>query len=252
MQARYLRGRNWGEVLQSIVRPHFAFTPLFLTGAIALLGTTLTSYVYFWESIEIAERRPPLSQLRAVTADAVLGMLVAGSSFLFILIATAATLGKHHVAIQTAADAAVALRPLAGRWDEALFGVGLFASAAIAIPVITATNGYVVAQTLGQRAGLASLPRDAPFFYGVIYGSLALAAVLALLPIPTIAFLFWASVAAGIVTPITLALAVLVARDRVTMRGRPIGAPLACAGWVVTAIVTAASGGFLIAAARLL
>ena len=243
---------NWGEVLHAILWPHVAFAPLFLTGAIALLGTTLTSYVYFWESIEVAERRPPLSQLRAVNADAVLGMLVAGSSFLFILIATAATLGKHHVAIATAADAALALKPLAGGWDEVLFGVGIFASAAIAIPVITATNGYVVAQTLGRPAGLASLPRDARFFYGVIYSSLAVAAVLALLPIPTIAFLFWASVAAGIVTPITLALAVLVARDRATMRGRPIGAPLACAGWLVTAIVTAASGGFLIAAVRLL
>lgn len=81
-------------MLHAILWPHFAFTPLLLTGAIALLGTTLTSYVYFWESIEIAERRPPLSQLRAVNADAVLGMLVAGSSFLFILIATAATLGS--------------------------------------------------------------------------------------------------------------------------------------------------------------
>lgn len=243
---------NWSEVLHAILWPRFAFTPLFFTGAIALLGTTLTSYVYFWESIEVAERRPELWQLRAVSADAVLGMLVAGSSFLFILIATAATLGKHHVTIAAAADAAVALRPLAGRWDEALFGIGLFASAAIAIPVITATNGYVVAQTFRRPAGLALPPRDARFFYGVIYGSLALAAVLALFPIPTIAFLFWASVAAGIVTPLTLALAMLVARDRATMRGQPIGAPLACAGWLVTAIVAAASGGFLIVAARLL
>jgi Mn2+/Fe2+ NRAMP family transporter len=241
---------NWGEVLQSIIWPRFALTPAFLAGGVALLGTTLTSYVYFWESIEVAERRPPLSHLRAVNADAVIGMLVAGSSFLFILIATAATLDKHHVAIQTAADAALALKPLAGEWNEAVFGIGLFASAAIAIPVITATNGYVVAQTFGRRAGLASPPRDARLFYGVIFGTLALAAVFALLPIPTIAFLYWVSVAAGIVTPITLALVLLVARDPTTMCGRPIGVPLACAGWVVTAVVTAASVAFLIAAPR--
>src|SRR5579863_3673686 len=177
---------DWGLVLRSILMPRFDVSPVFATGAIALLGTTLTSYVYFWESIEVAERRPTLSQLRAVNTDAVLGMLVAGSSFLFILIATAATAGAHHTHIQTAAQAAMALRPLAGRLDQMLFGVGLLASAAIAIPVIAATNGYVVAQTFGRPAGLAHEPAEAKEFYRVIFVSLAIAAAFALLPIPTI------------------------------------------------------------------
>ncbi len=88
---------DWGQVLNAILVPRFEVSPVFASGAIALLGTTLTSYVYFWESIEVAERRPARSQLRAVNTDAVAGMLVAGSSFLFILIATAATSGKHHL-----------------------------------------------------------------------------------------------------------------------------------------------------------
>jgi Mn2+/Fe2+ NRAMP family transporter len=241
---------DWGAVLHGIVVPHLELSPLYLAGAIALLGTTLTSYVYFWESIEVAERSPRISQLRAVNADAVLGMLVAGSSFLFILVATAATLGKHHVAVQTAAQAAAALQPLAGTWDQALFGVGLLASAAIAIPVIAATNGYVVAQTFGLPAGLALRPREATAFYGVIFASLAFAAAFAMLQVPTISLLFWVSVAAGLATPITLACTMLVARNRATMRGRPIGIPLACAGWAVTAIITLAAIGFVISAAR--
>ncbi len=236
---------DWNAVLRAIVVPHFEFSRVYLTGAVALLGTTLTSYVYFWESIEVAERRPARSQTRAIQADAVIGMLVAGSSFLFILVATAATLGRQHLPVQTAAEAAAALRPLAGVWDQTLFAIGLLASAAIAIPVIAATNGYVVAQTLGARSGLTSTPREAPLFYGVIFATLALGAALAMLPIPTISLLYWVSVAAGIATPITLALTMLVAQNSATMQGRPISRLLAGAGWTVTTVVALSSFGFI-------
>jgi Mn2+/Fe2+ NRAMP family transporter len=240
---------DWGDVLRNVLIPHLNFSPIFITGALALLGTTLTSYVYFWESIEVAERRPQQSQLRAVNSDAVLGMLVAGSSFLFILVATAATIGKHHTAIQTAAQAAAALRPLAGSFDQMLFGIGLFASAAIAIPVIAATNGYVVAQTFGMRASLTLKPGEAGLFYRVIFASLAVAAALALLPIPTLSLLYWASVAAGLATPITLVFTMLVARNRKVMQDRPVGLPLVCSGWAVTGIVTLSSVAFILSAA---
>jgi Mn2+/Fe2+ NRAMP family transporter len=229
---------DWGDVLRSIVLPHFSLAPAYAVGALALLGTTLTSYVYFWESIEIAERRTAGSELRAARSDAAIGMLVAGSSFLFILIAGAATSGIHHVTIQTAGDAASALRPLAGAWDQRLFGIGLFASAAIAIPVIAATNGYVVAQLLELPASLTLSPAQAPAFYRVIFLSLAFAGVLALLPIPMISLLYWVSVAAGVATPVTLTLMLIVAQNRELMRGRPISLPLACAGWTIVAIVT--------------
>lgn len=232
---------NWGAVLRSIVVPKIEFSRVYLTGALALLGTTLTSYVYFWESIEVAERRPARSEAAVFRADAVVGMLVAGSSFLFILIATAAMSGKTGSVIRSAADAAAALRPLAGTWDTRLFGVGLLASSAIAIPIIAATNGYVVAQTFGRPASLTLDPREAGGFYGIIYATLAIAAVLALLPIGTIWLLYWSSVAAGIAAPITLALSLLVARHSQTMRGTPIGLPLATAGWGVTGLVTLAA-----------
>jgi Mn2+/Fe2+ NRAMP family transporter len=176
-------------------------------------------------------------------------MLVAGSSFLFILVATAATIGKHHTAIQTAVQAAAALRPLAGSFDQMLFGIGLFASAAIAIPVIAATNGYVVAQTFGMRASLTLNLGEAGLFYRVIFASLAVAATLALLPIPTLSLLYWASVAAGLATPITLVFTMLVARNRKVMQDRPVSLPLACSGWAVTGIVTVSSIAFILSAA---
>ncbi|MGC1381891.1 MAG: divalent metal cation transporter [Candidatus Baltobacteraceae bacterium] len=241
---------DWGEVARSLI-PHFEFSQPFVAGAIALLGTTMTSYTYFWESIEVAERKPAAAQLGAVKTDAVVGMLVAGSSFVFILIATAATAGKHHVVIQTAADAATALRPLAGPWDQLLFGVGLLASAAIAIPIIAATNGYAIAQTFGLQAGLGRKPSQAPLFYGVVFGSLLAGCAFAFVPVPTVSLLFWVSIAAGIATPITLALSLLVARNGDVMRGRPISARLACAGWAVTAIVVLAAAGFVFYATML-
>lgn len=236
---------DWNAVLHAIVVPHVAMTPVFLGGTVALLGTTLTSYVYFWESIEVAERRANGAQVRAAQSDAVIGMLVAGSSFLFILVATAATLGKHHAPVQTAAQAAAALRPLAGVWDQALFAIGLLASAAIAIPVIAATNGYVVAQTLGANAGLTFSLERAQLFYGTIFASLLVGAGLAMLPLPTITLLYWVSVVSGLATPITLVFAMLVAQNRATMQGRPIGPFLACGGWAVTAMVSLSCVAFL-------
>jgi Mn2+/Fe2+ NRAMP family transporter len=236
---------NWGDVLRGIFMPHISPTPLFLTGAIALLGTTLTGYVYFWESIEVAERHPRPGDAGKMRSDAAIGIVVAGSSFLFILVATAATAGVHHLPMQTAADAAVALKPLAGPAAQILFGVGLLASAAIAIPIIAATNGYVVAQTLGLRAGLTREFGEARMFYGVIFASLAVSSVLALAPISTMWLLYWASVAAGIATPITLVMVMLVAQNRRTMNGRPISPLLACAGWVVTGIVSLSAVGFI-------
>lgn len=236
---------DWGAIARSLL-PAVVPTREFLTGALALLGTTLTGYVYFWESIEVAERRPHRSEVRAISSDAALGMLVAGSSFFFILVATAATSGRMHVELRTAADAAIALQPLAGRWDEALFGIGLLASAAIAIPIIAATNGYVVAQTLRRAGSLTLEVREAPLFYSVVVASLVLAATLALSPLGTMWLLYWSSVAAGIATPVTLALTMLVARNRKTMSGAPIGVPLAMGGWFVTAVVTLASAWFIL------
>jgi Mn2+/Fe2+ NRAMP family transporter len=241
---------NWGDVLHGIFMPHISLTPLFLTGAIALLGTTLTGYVYFWESIEVAERHPRPGDAGKMRSDAAIGIVVAGSSFLFILVATAATAGVHHLPMQTAADAAVALKPLVGPAAQILFAIGLLASAAIAIPIIAATNGYVVAQTLGLPAGLTREFSEARTFYGAIFASLTVSSVLALAPISTMWLLYWASVAAGIATPVTLVMVMLVAQNRRTMNGHPISPLLACGGWVVTGVVSLSAGGFIWSALR--
>jgi Mn2+/Fe2+ NRAMP family transporter len=242
---------DWHVVLRSVIMPEFHLSATFVSGGLALLGTTLTGYVYIWESIEIAERAPDPSRLRPVKLDAALGMLVATVTFLFILVATGATLGVHQMTVQTAADAAIALKPLAGPWASALFGIGLLGSALVAVPVIAATTGYVVAQTFNWPGTLDAPLRDARGFYGTIVISLAIAAALSLIGVSPIALLYWASLAGGIATPVTLYFAVRVARDERMMGAHRISPWLAAAGWVVTAIMTAAALTFLILGARM-
>ena len=236
---------DWAKLVHSLVVPHFEFTFPVATGALALLGTTLTSYVYYWESIGVSKRRSSPSELRAVKADAAYGALAPGICFLFILVATAATLGTTHGRVDTATDAAVALKPLAGEWATALFAIGLLASAAIAVPVLAGTSAYVVTQTFGWRGSLDAPLSQARRFYGVLLGSLGVSAAFAFIGFSPIALLYWASVAGGLATPLTLWFLVAIAQNRAIMGENRIRGWLATSGWVVTAIVTASCAVFL-------
>jgi Mn2+/Fe2+ NRAMP family transporter len=237
---------DWGELLHSLVVPHFEFTPVVITAALALLGTTLTSYVYYWEQIEVAERGGKPEQLPELHADATWGALAPAICFLFVLVATAATLGRVHASVQTATDAAIALQPLAGRWATMLFAIGLLASAALAVPILAGTSAYVVTQTFAWRGKLGVPVGQAREFYVVIVGSLVLASAFAFAGIPPIALLFWASVAGGLGTPVTLWLLVAIARDRTIMGPSRISTKLAAAGYAVAAIVTLSCLLFLV------
>jgi Mn2+/Fe2+ NRAMP family transporter len=242
----FLARPDWGQVLQATVVPHLDFSSAYVQGALALLGTTLTSYAYVWETIEEAEERPPLRRLGLVQLDAGVGMVLAGAIFWFIVIGTGATLGVHHQQVQTAQDAARALAPLAGPFAALIFGVGLLASAILAIPVLAGTSAYVMAEAVGWKGSLNLRFTQAKPFYVTLLVCLALAVGLTVLGISPIQFLFWSSLAGGLGTPITLALLLLVARHRGIMGTHRIGPRLAGGGWLVTAVVVAACAVFLV------
>lgn len=241
---------DWIALLHSLVLPRFNLSMPVVTGALALLGTTLTSYVYYWEQIEVSERRTPRAHARWAKADAAWGALAPVICFLFILVATAATLGKGYANVQTATDAAVALQPLAGRWATALFAIGLFASAAIAVPIIAATSAYVVTQTFDWTGSLDAHWREAPIFYAVLLGSLGLSAAFALAGSSPIALLYAASIAGGLATPLTLWLLLAIARNRAIMGESRIGGQMFIGGAAVATLVTASCGLFLVLAFR--
>lgn len=236
---------HWGAVLRDTVIPHLSLSSAYIAGALALLGTTLTSYAYVWETIEEAEERQPIHRLGLVQVDAAAGMIAAGVIFWFIVIGTGATLGVHHQQVQTAQDAANALAPVAGRFASVIFGIGLLASAILALPVLAATSAYVMAEAFGWRASLDHDFGQARAFYGALIASLVVGGGITLLGVGPIQLLFASSIAGGIATPATLAIMMVTARDARVMKEHRIGRGLMSCGWLVTAVVSIAVVIFL-------
>jgi len=243
--AAFMARPDWSKVVHDTFAPHLSLGKDYVAGALALLGTTLTSYAYVWETIEVAQERPPIRRLGLVQVDAALGMIGAGVSFWFILIATGATLGVHHKVVQTAQDAAAALAPLAGPHAAMLFGIGLLASALIAVPVLAGTSAYVIAEMFGWRRSLDAKFARARGFYVSLLLSLAVSTGIAYAWNDPIQILFYSGIAGGLGTPITLVFMMLIAHNREVMHKHAIGGALAAGGWIVTAIVIAACAVYL-------
>jgi Mn2+/Fe2+ NRAMP family transporter len=235
--AAFLAHPAWSQVLRDSFVPKLAFNRAEVAGALSLVGTTLTSYVYIWEGIEQSEARLSLTALRAARIDARTGAAFTVISFWFILVASGATLGAHHLKAATAQDAARGLEPLAGHWAADLFAVGLLASAAVALPVLMATTAYVVGAEFDWRRGLSEGITQAKKFYAVLLVAIALGSAFAAAGISPLGILVAASIAGGFGTPLGLAILLLIARDATVMNGNPITWRLALAGWSVTIVV---------------
>jgi Mn2+/Fe2+ NRAMP family transporter len=245
--AGFLARPNWGDVLHHTIVPTFQFTAAYVAGALALLGATMSSYVYYWETIEEEEERQPLRRLGTIELDAAIGIVFTMVIFWFILISSAATAGVSGIQVQTARDAALALSPLAGELAATLFAVGLLASALLTLPILAATNGYVLVPLLGGRGsidepiGRASLP-----FYTIIAISLALSTGLADPGANPIQLLFLAGIASGLGTPILLALLLVAAADERVMGRCRVRGILSVIGWASAAVIGVASIAYLL------
>jgi Mn2+/Fe2+ NRAMP family transporter len=227
------------------VIPSWSSSSTYIQGALALLGTTLTSYAYVWETIEEAEERPPIDELGLAQADAGIGMLLAVAVFWFILISTGATLGIHHKTVQTAQDAAQALVPVAGPIAGYLFAAGLLASAVLAVPVLVATSAYVVGQQFGWRSSLSHSPWRAIRFYVALAAFVVLGVVISFLGVSPIQLLFVSGIIGGLGTPISMAFLLLIGQNREVMGEQAIGTVLRIAGWGTMLLVSAVSVYFL-------
>jgi Mn2+/Fe2+ NRAMP family transporter len=244
--AAFLARPSWGAVLSATVWPQISRNPDYVAAALAILGTTLTSYSYVWETQGQAERERSVEQLRLARIEAGLGMLVAVAIFWFILIATGATIGAHHQNVDTPEQAAQALRPFAGPLASDLFGIGLLASSLIAVPVLAATSSYLLCQQFEWPAGLSRPVSEARRFYSIIGVALALGVVISLVGLPTISLLFAASLVAGLATPISLIFLMLIAHQPGMLGGHRISWRLKAAGWATTFVVSGASLIFIL------
>ncbi|HET9028688.1 MAG TPA: divalent metal cation transporter [Candidatus Aquilonibacter sp.] len=235
---------NWHAVAAGFV-PRFESSSLYISTIVALIGTALTTYSYYWQTVEIASNQPPKRAVWALQLASIPGTVVTGAVLWFILVGTAATLGIAHTTIQTAQDAAKALEPIAGAWASIIFGIGLFGSAILALPVLAAGMASATSSTLRWGGSLDKRPHEAKRYYGTMAIGVALSTLLALAGIAPIKLLFIASIAGGIGTPVTLALLVLLARDTQTMGDNIAPKGLAAAGWGVVGVITAASLAFI-------
>jgi Mn2+/Fe2+ NRAMP family transporter len=243
--AAVLARPDWPSLVAGSLVPALSLRGDELTGALALLGTTLTSYVYVWETIQRGGEEPTgrggsgRGSIRRARAGAVVGGVFTALILWSMLAASAATLGLDHRPVASAQDAAAALRPLAGPLAGGLFAAGLVVSAVVALPVLTATTAYVTGAQFDWRRGLSQPVSQARRFYAVLAAPIVLAVAISLAGVSLFGMLVAASVIGGFATPIGLVLLIRLARDPRIMHGRPISARLAAAGWAVTVLVAA-------------
>ena len=196
----------WGKVGHAIVAPHIQTNSGYLFLFIATAGTTITPFMQLYVQSAVVERGLGPDELNAERAEVVAGSVFANVVAGFIIIATGATLFVHgHRMVNSAADAAKALAPFAGRYAEVLFAVGLLGASLLAAAILPVTAAYVVAETFGFEKGIRHGSREAPVFVGVITALIVIGTIVAILPgVPVIGLLVAVQVVNGVLLPITL------------------------------------------------
>jgi NRAMP (natural resistance-associated macrophage protein)-like metal ion transporter len=214
---------SWGDVVAGTLVPHVSFDHDTLSAMVAVLGTTISPYMFFWiTSEEVEEEKGRHQRLtadgdRTLRRDVVTGMGYANLIFYFIVLANAATLGTHHQKIETAAQAAKALDPVVGHYATVLFAVGLIGGGLIAVPVLAGSCAYPLAELMGWNEGLGQRPGRARGFYGTIAVAIAVGVVANFAGIDPVKGLVYAAVLQGVLAPALIVILTLVARDKELM-----------------------------------
>src|SRR5438105_4115127 len=251
---------DWGEVVRATVIPTFSLDPTFLSTLVAILGTTISPYLFFWQSTteveeEVQMGRVHLWQRRGATdaelkyaaLDVNTGMSFSNVVMYFIILATAATLHKAgQTSIQSAAEAAEALRPLAGDAAGILLALGLMGAGFLAVPILSGSAAYALSEAFGWKYGLDRHPGRAREFYAVIVLATLVGMLINFVGINPIDALFSSAVINGFVAPPLLVLIMLVANNRGIMQDRVNGPMLNVLGWLTTAAMFAAAAALMI------
>jgi len=253
--AAFLAKPDWFAVARATFIPQISFTSEYITTIVAILGTTISPYLFFWEAGEEVEEeksegRKNVNARRGATnkeinkekIDTIIGMLFCNVVFYFVIVSAGATL---HVTgqtnIQSATEAAQALRPLAGDFATVLFGIGLIGAGILAVPVLTGSAAYAVAETFGWPSGLDEKPRHAKKFYAVIAASTLVGVAIDFAGINPISALFWTAVVNGVVAPPLLIVVMLVANNKRVMGTRTNGTFTNIIGWLATLVMFVAA-----------
>jgi NRAMP (natural resistance-associated macrophage protein)-like metal ion transporter len=253
----------WGEVLVATLIPHISWNRDLILMLVAVLGTTISPYLFFWQaSLEVEDRRvkerkkeaPLLNgeksaqrRFQPIVIDTWVGMALSNIIGFFIIVATAATLHAHgKTTISTATDAAEALRPIAGEFAFLLFSLGIIGTGLLAIPALAGSMAYAVAETLGWKSSLGMLPGRARGFYMLIGGATLIGSLGAIIPVDPIRMLVWSAVLNGIVAvPLMVAMMMVITNPGI-MGKFAASRTLAIFGWLATLLMGVVVAAFFV------
>ena len=248
----------WGQALHSTFVPSIEFKPEYFAGLIAVLGTTISPYLFFWqasqevEEIELAPQENALKesprqapkQIQRIKADTYIGMGISNLIAFFIILTAAVTLHAHgKTDIQSAAQAAEALRPVAGNFAFALFTLGIVGTGLLAVPVLAGSAAYAVSGVFDWPASLERKALQAKRFYGVLTAATVIGLGLNFTPIDPIKALFWAAVINGVLAGPVMVVIMLMATNSAVMGKFTLSRRLKITGWLATAVMLLAAGG---------
>lgn len=245
----------WPQVAVSLVVPRMTWNSETITTIVAVFGTTISPYLFFWQAsqeVEELQADPHAQPLRAapnqarasfvrIQIDTYVGMGFSNLVAFFIILTTAATLHVHGITnIQTSADAATALRPIAGNFAFFLFALGIIGTGLLAVPVLAGSAAYAIAGAFQWRKGLENKPYAAKQFYGIIAFSTLFGVVLGFMPVDPIKALYWSAVINGVISVPIMAVMMLMASRSDVMGRFVISRRLKWLGWMATLVMAAA------------
>ena len=251
----------WGEALQGTFIPTIEFKADYFAGLIAVLGTTISPYLFFWQASQEVEEidRAPTEQALAespyqaptqigrIKADTYIGMGISNLIAFFIILTSAVTLHAHgKTDIQSATQAAEALRPVAGDFAFALFTAGIIGTGLLAVPVLAGSAAYAVSGVFGWSASLERQALQAKRFYGVLAAATLIGLGLNFTSIDPIKALFWAAVINGVLAGPVMVVIMLMATNPAVMSQFIISRRLRITGWLATAVMLIAAGGLFV------
>ena len=254
----FVVGVPWGTVFGHLLVPHISLRADYLTVVVAVFGTTISPYLFFWQAGEevedMNERADSASlldepsaaprELRRIRIDTYVGMGLSNIVALFIVWTTAATLNAHGITnIQTSSQAAEALRPLAGPFAFTVFALGIIGTGMLTVPVLAGSAAYAVGEARGWPIGLGRQPQKARAFYATIAAATVIGVVLNFTPLDPVKALVWSAVVNGVVAVPIMVMTVLMAARRDVMGDFAIGPVLKALGWLATAVMAVAALG---------
>jgi NRAMP (natural resistance-associated macrophage protein)-like metal ion transporter len=246
----------WGTVGDRLVAPHIQWTSHYITTVVAILGTTISPYLFFWQAEEEVEEvkekdgakplerapRQARKEFARIRLDTYFGMGLSNLVALFIILTTAATLHTHGVTeIQTSAQAAEALRPIAGPAVFMIFALGIVGTGLLAVPVLAGSAAYAVGEAFGWHVGLTRKFQKAKAFYGVIVAATVIGALLNFSPIDPMQALFWSAVINGVVAVPVMGMMMLLGSRSQVMGKFTLPRSLKVVGWLATAVMAIAA-----------